>query len=87
MLNKSDMRPAYATAGQSSSYENSSKMNYATFSAAQTNIADISPLAGLTKLQKVYLANNRIQDVTPLANLSELTLTSPTQLNWRKDLH
>ena len=42
MLNKSDMRPAYATVGQNSSASNRSKANYAAFSAAQTEDDDFN---------------------------------------------
>lgn len=42
MLNKSDMRPAYATVGQDSSASNRSKMNCAAFSAAQTEDDDFN---------------------------------------------
>ena len=36
MLNKSDMRPAYAAVGQSSPASNNANINYAAFSASQT---------------------------------------------------
>jgi len=36
------------------------------------DIADVTPLAGLTKLEKLDLQHNRITDVTPLANLTNL---------------
>lgn len=36
------------------------------------DIADVTPLAGLTKLEKLDLQHNRITDVTPLANLTSL---------------
>ncbi|WP_164504706.1 MucBP domain-containing protein [Levilactobacillus huananensis] len=37
------------------------------------DIVDISPLAKLTKLETVYLQQNRIADITPLANLNNVT--------------
>jgi hypothetical protein len=40
MLNKSDMRPAYATVGQNSSASDHSKIDYAAFSAAQNEEND-----------------------------------------------
>ena len=42
MLNRSDMRPAYATVGQNSSADNGSNVNYAAFSAAQTEDDDFN---------------------------------------------
>ena len=42
MLNKSDMRPAYATVGQNSSASNPSKASYAAFSAAQVEDDDFN---------------------------------------------
>ncbi|WP_261810052.1 MucBP domain-containing protein [Levilactobacillus humaensis] len=37
------------------------------------DIVDISPLADLTKLQTVYLQQNRIEDISPLKNLTNIT--------------
>lgn len=37
------------------------------------DIVDISPLANLTKLQTVYLQQNRIEDISPLENLTNIT--------------
>jgi Leucine-rich repeat (LRR) protein len=37
------------------------------------NISDISPLAGLDKLERLYLWENKITDISPLAELSNLT--------------
>lgn len=42
MLNKSDMRPAYAAVGQNSSANNRADMNYAVFSAAQVEDDDFN---------------------------------------------
>ncbi|MBP3369277.1 MAG: hypothetical protein J6L85_00865 [Clostridia bacterium] len=42
MLNKSDMRPAYATVGQNSSANNRPQMSYAAFSAAQVEDDDFN---------------------------------------------
>lgn len=36
------------------------------------NIADLSPLAGMTELKKLWISDNVISDVSPLANLQKL---------------
>jgi len=40
------------------------------------NIADISPLGGLTTLEKLILIRNQISDITPLTGLSNLSYLS-----------
>ena len=65
MLNRSNMHPAYATAGQSSRSQNDSKMNYAAFSAAQTDaddfnaFGDTSPKPNTTAPKKQAQQNPR----------------------------
>ena len=36
------------------------------------HIQDLSPLAGLTELQALFLARNQISNITPLTGLTEL---------------
>ena len=43
-------------------------------------IADMTPLANLTNLQRLWLSHNQIADVTPLANLSLLRAVAETRL-------
>lgn len=38
----------------------------------ENRVSDLSPLAGLTKLQFLYLDNNTISDITPLSGLKQL---------------
>ena len=38
----------------------------------KSNISDISPLAGLTNLQGLFLTSNNISDISPLAGLTNL---------------
>jgi len=39
---------------------------------SNNNITDVPPLAGLTKLEKLYLSQNQITDLKPLAGLTNL---------------
>ena len=39
---------------------------------SDTNISDLSPLAGLTGLQSLYLSRTEVSDLSPLAGLKGL---------------
>ena len=49
----------------------------------ENNITDLTPLAGLTKLEILYLWENWITDVTPLAGLTKLKVL---ELGWNYQL-
>ena len=42
------------------------------YGSSRYNITDLTPLAGLTKLEKLSLPQNQITDLTPLAGMTEL---------------
>ena len=42
------------------------------------DVTDLTPLAGLTKLETLYISNNRVSDVSPLANLTNLKMLEAT---------
>jgi Leucine-rich repeat (LRR) protein len=48
-------------------------------------ITDISPLAGLTNLEKLWLGGNQISDISPLAGLTKLGLLE-LSYNWISDV-
>ena len=79
MLNKSDMRPAYATAGQSSSVENGSKMNYAVFSAAQTEDDDFNAF-GDTSAKTTHASTPKRQTQTPQPQKRPQRKKAPTAI-------
>ena len=46
-------------------------------------ISDITPLAGLTKLFRLWINGNKVSDITPLSSLTELKILGlePNPLN------
>lgn len=46
---------------------------YGSDTPLRNRVSDLTPLAGLTKLQKLNLSDNEVSDISPLAGLSELT--------------
>ena len=65
MLNKSNMHPAYATAGQSTSSQNGSKMNYAAFSAAQNDADDFNAFGDTSPKPNTAAPKKQTQNPRP----------------------
>ena len=60
-----------ASVSQLDGMEYMTALTYANLSANKA-IGDLSPLAGLTQLQELRIADNAVTDLTPLANLTNL---------------
>lgn len=65
MLNKSNMHPAYATAGQSSSHQSGSKMNHFAFSAAQTDADDFNAFGDTSAKPNTAAPKKQTQNPRP----------------------
>ena len=52
---------------------NAKNQQTSSLNLSNSNISDISPLAGLVNLKKLELKHNNIADLSPLASLTELT--------------
>ena len=50
------------------------KMNLTTLDLSDTQVSDVTPLAGLVNLTTLYLSNTQVSDVTPLAGLVNLEI-------------